>query len=85
MMLTQENHKLVKKIEGIHFRPAQIPGSLKTDHQSNLLGSNKVKGRKSTTQRLASLNYNVRKAENDRIYKENMVLFSKLKDSKPMI
>lgn len=24
MLLTMENHKLVKKIEGIHFRPPQI-------------------------------------------------------------
>ena len=65
MLLTQENQKLVQKIEGIHFRPSKFSKEAKADAKM----------------RVAS-NYLNRKHDNDRIYKENMILFSKLRDSK---
>jgi len=79
MVLTQENNKLVKKIEGIHFRPTQFPfgASEKED------GVKTAARRNSSTTKRGSLNYNTRRIENERIFKENMMLFSKLKSSKP--
>ena len=71
-VLNQENHKLVKKIEGIHFRP---PPQFSIAPEINLKpGKIKIK-RNSATQKHGSLNYFVRKQENDRIFQENMILY----------
>ena len=79
MHLTQENNKLVKKIEGIHFRPTQFPFGA-SDKEDAVKASAR---RNSSTTKRGSLNYNTRRIENERIFKENMMLFSKLKSSKP--
>ena len=76
----KENQKLVQKIEGIHFRDPQYlssPGKSETTPGKQR--------RHFSTERRGSLNFNVRKNENERIYRENLVLFEKLKASKPIL
>ena len=77
MVVTTENQKLVKKIEGIHFRPSQFTGAAPEIKQAKI----KLKRTFSSNKR-GSLNYFTRKQENDRIFQENMIMFQKLKESK---
>ena len=76
----QENAKLVQKIEGIHFRDPQYkPASSKQENSAN-------KSRRNwSSDKRGSLNFVVRKNENERIYRENLMLFEKLKSSKPIL
>ena len=71
MLVTQENHNLVKKIEGIHFRPFQFAAAPEINIKP---GKIKLK-RNFSSQKRGSLNYFTRKQENDRIYQENMIMF----------
>ena len=76
-ILTQENSKLVKAIEEIHFRSPKSSMFATVDGKGEKLR----KDGNSSCLKTGSLNYFTRRAENDRIYQENMILFSKLKKS----
>ena len=73
--MSSNNQKLVDRMEAIHFSKGG----------SEHLGGPPVfkKKKKSQPVTLGSMNYRIRKTENERIYKDNQILFAKLKDSKP--
>ena len=73
----------MKKIEGIHFRPSPFTPAAASGVTSPQ--ERQVKTKRSSTSALklgGSLNYHTRQKENERIYRENMIMFSKLKESK---
>ena len=75
MILASNNQKLVDRMEAIHFSKggAESFGGPPTFKRK----------KKSQPVTLGSMNYQIRKMENDRIYKDNQILFAKLKESKP--
>ena len=82
MVVTTENLKLVKKIEGIHFRPSQFSGATPAAAAATNIDTSaanktpKIKLKRNfSSQKRGSLNYFTRKQENDRIYQENMIMF----------
>ena len=74
MILASNNQKLVDRMEAIHFGK----GGVET------FGGPPVfkKKKKSQPPTFGSMNYLIRKTENERIYKDNQILFAKLKGTK---
>ena len=73
--MIHENQKIVERIEGIHFRsPKYQP--LKDENVRVVRRGSAMSSKRN------SLNFISRKAEEDRIHKENMKMFEKLKQSK---
>jgi len=76
-----ENAKLVQKIENIHFRPPQYNAEGRRGSSAQSRRGSSAQSQRS--KRPGSLNFVSRKNENMRIFKQNLVMFEKLKQSKP--
>ena len=73
--MSNDNQTLVDRMEAIHFNKAG----------SESFGGPPIFKKKKKSQPVVpgSMNYRIRKVEYDRIYKDNQILFAKLKESKP--
>ena len=76
--MIEENNKLVQRIEGIHFRSPKFPMATKATKDETM----HVRRGSSFSQKRNSLNIINRRAEEERILRENMIMFEKLAQSK---